>query len=96
LPEKFIAVIRASRGYSGIVIANTAGSNVFLLTLCLRVVYISGHEAGTITPFKLAVALASVIAFAVIMFFGARRWIGVALLVGYVVFFILEFTIFRR
>jgi len=96
LPEKFIAVIGASRGHSGIVVANTAGSNVFLLTLCLGVVYVSGHEAGRITPFELAVALASVVAFAVIVFFGARRWMGVALLVGYVVFFVLEFTVFRR
>jgi len=96
LPEKFIAVIGASRGHGGIVVANTAGSNVFLLTLCLGVVYVSGHEAGRITPFELAVALASVVAFAVIVFFGARRWMGVALLVGYVVFFVLEFTVFRR
>jgi len=96
LPEKFIAVVGASRGHSGIVVANTAGSNVFLLTLCLGVVYVSGHEAGTITSFELAVALASVVAFAVIVFFGARRWMGVVLLMGYVVFFVLEFTVFRR
>jgi len=96
LPEKFIAVIGASRGHSGIVVANTAGSNVFLLTLCLGVVYVSSNEAGTITPFELAAALASVVALAVIVFFGARRWMGVALLVGYVVFFVLEFTVFRR
>lgn len=49
-----------------------------------------------ITPFKLAVALVSVITFAVIVFFGARRRMGVALLVVYVVFFVLEFTVFRR
>lgn len=98
LPEKFIAVIGASRGHSGIVVANTAGSNIFLLTLCLGVVYVSGspNESGTITPFELAVALASVVALAVIVFFGARRWMGAALLVGYVVFFVLEFTVFRR
>jgi len=96
LPEKFVAVIGASRGHSGIVVANTVGSNIFLLTLCLGVVYVSGNEAGTITPFELAVALASVVALAVIVFFGARRWMGAALLVGYVVFFVLEFTVFRR
>jgi len=78
------------------VVANTVGSNIFLLTLCLGVVYVSGNEAGTITPFELAVALASVVALAVIVFVGARRWMGAALLVGYVVFFVLEFTVFRR
>ncbi len=96
LPEKFIAVIGASRGHSGIVVANTAGSNVFLLTLCLGVVYVGGHEAGRINLFELAMALASIVAFAVIVFFGARRWMGVALLVGYVVFFVLEFTVFSQ
>lgn len=96
LPEKFIAVIGASRGHSGIVIANTAGSNVFLLTLCLGVVYVSGNDTGMITSFELAVTLASVSAFAMIVFIGARRWMGWVLLLGYVAFFVVEFTVFRR
>ena len=96
LPEKFIAVIGASRGHSGIVVANTAGSNVFLLTLCLGVVYVSGNEAGTITAFELAVTLASAVAFVMIVFVGGRRWMGVVLILGYVAFFVLEFTVFRR
>lgn len=96
LPEKFIAVIGASRGHSGIVIANTAGSNIFLLTLCLGVVYVSGNDAGMITSFELAVTLASVAAFAMIVLIGARRWMGVVLILGYVAFFVVEFTGFRR
>jgi len=96
LPEKFVAVIGASRGHSGIVVANTVGSNVFLLTLCLGVVYVSGDEAGIIIGFELAALLVSVVALAVIVFLGARRWMGAVLLVGYVVFFVLEFTVFRR
>lgn len=96
LPEKFVAVIGASRGHSGIVVANTVGSNIFLLTLCLGVVYVSGDEVGTISPFELAVALGSVVALAAIVFLGARRWVGAVLLVAYVVFFVLEFTVFRR
>jgi len=96
LPEKFVAVIGASRGHSGIVVANTVGSNVFLLTLCLGVVYVSGDEAGMITGFELAAVLVSVVALAVLVFLGARRWMGAVLLVGYVLFFVLEFTVFRR
>ncbi|KAL8717540.1 MAG: hypothetical protein Q9225_005218 [Loekoesia sp. 1 TL-2023] len=97
LPEKFIALLAASRGHSGIVVANTVGSNVFLLTLCLGVVYVSGSsEVGRIIPLELGVALGSVGALAVIVFFGARRWMGWVLLMGYVVFFVLEFTVFRR
>lgn len=96
LPEKFIAVLSASRGHTGIVVANTVGSNIFLLTLCLGVVYVSGDDSGTITLFELAVALGSVVALAGVVFLGARRWMGAVLLVGYVLFFVLEFTVFRR
>lgn len=77
-------------------IANTAGSNVFLLTLCLGVVYVSGNNVGMITSFDLAVTLASVAAFAMFVFIGARRWMGVVLILGYVAFFVVEFTVFRR
>lgn len=96
LPEKFVAVIGASRGHSGIVVANTVGSNIFLLTLCLGVVYVSGDEVGAVTPFELAVAVGSVVALAGVVFLGARRWMGAGLLVAYVLFLGLEFTVFRR
>ncbi len=56
----------------------------------------SGDEAGMITGFELAAFLVSVVALAVIVFLGARRWMGAVLLVGYVLFFVLEFTVFRR
>lgn len=42
LPEKFVDVLGGSRGHVGIIVANTAGSNIFLLTLCLGVVALSG------------------------------------------------------
>jgi len=57
---------------------------------------VSGDEAGMITGFELAAFLVSVVALAVIVFLGARRWMGAVLLVGYVLFFVLEFTVFRR
>jgi len=46
LPEKLIAVIGASKGHSGIVMANNAGSKISLPTLCLGVVSVSKKEAG--------------------------------------------------
>lgn len=64
--------------------------------LYLRVVYISSNKIGVINPFKLSIALISIITFIGIIFFSVRRWIEVILLVGYIVFFILEFTVFRR
>ena len=95
LPEKFIAVVGASRGHDGIVVANTAGSNIFLLTLCLGVVYVSGDEVGEIGGFEMAVALASTVLFAMVVFLGGRRWMGGVLLLGYVAFIVQEFTVFR-
>ncbi|KAI1049109.1 hypothetical protein LB506_004637 [Fusarium annulatum] len=43
LPEKFIVVLSGNRGHVGILVANTVGSNVFLLSLCLG---ISGNFEG--------------------------------------------------
>ncbi|GJJ07252.1 hypothetical protein Clacol_001452 [Clathrus columnatus] len=37
LPEKFVAFMSGWRGHSGILVATTAGSNTFLLTLCIGV-----------------------------------------------------------
>jgi Ca2+/Na+ antiporter len=44
LPEKFVAVMSGSRGHGGIVVASTAGSNIFLLTLCLGVALVAGDS----------------------------------------------------
>jgi len=41
LPEKLVAVVSGSRGQAGIMVANTVGSNIFLLTLCLGIVWVS-------------------------------------------------------
>jgi Ca2+/Na+ antiporter len=40
LPEKFVAVISGYRSHAGILVANTAGSNVFLLTLCSGIIMV--------------------------------------------------------
>ena len=37
LPEKFIAVLSGWRGHTGILVANTVGSNIFLLSLCMGI-----------------------------------------------------------
>lgn len=99
LPEKFVAVVSGSRGHGGIVVANTAGSNIFLLTLCLGVVALSGDEEShksTVVPFELAVLWFSSAIFFLIVLLGSRRWVGAVLVVLYVAFLILEFTAFRR
>jgi Ca2+/Na+ antiporter len=99
LPEKFVAVISATRGHSGIVIASTAGSNIFLLTLCLGITFVAGNQKeleGSLLPFELLVTWASSALLLPIVFFGSRPWVGVVLLVAYVAFIVLEFTLYRR
>ncbi|KAF5971137.1 hypothetical protein FCOIX_10044 [Fusarium coicis] len=51
LPEKFVAVLSGNRGHLGILVANTVGSNVFLLLLCLGIVMVdtSGNFDGVFT-----------------------------------------------
>jgi Ca2+/Na+ antiporter len=73
LPEKFVAVISGARGHSGIVIASTAGSNIFLLTLCLGVTFVAGNQkelADSVIPFELLVTWASSALLLLNVFFG--------------------------
>lgn len=98
LPEKFVALLSGHRGYVGILIANTVGSNIFLLSLCSGIVMldISGSfEGGNVKIPELGVLWGLTLAFALTIWFGGRycRWIGAAMLVGYVAFIVLEFTV---
>lgn len=94
LPEKMISMMSASRGENGIVIANTAGSNIFLVTLCAGVLYVSGDLAqlkNSVTLVEVATMwLSSVVLFGIVMF-GGRRWMGFALFAAYVGFIAWEF-----
>lgn len=101
LPEKFIAVLSGYRGHVGILTANTAGSNIFLLTLCLGIIMVdtSGKfNRGNVNIFELAVLWGSTLAFTLTVWFGGRysRWIGGLMVVGYVVFIVLEFTVIHH
>ena len=46
LPEKFIAVFAGRRGHQGILVANTVGSNIFLLTLCAGLTFVAGGKGA--------------------------------------------------
>ncbi|ELR02651.1 hypothetical protein VC83_01010 [Pseudogymnoascus destructans] len=99
LPEKFVAVIGGARGHGGIVAASTAGSNIFLLTLCLGITFVAGDQvelADSVVPFELLVTWASSALFCLLVFLGSERWVGGLLLVLYVAFIVLEFTVYRR
>lgn len=100
LPEKFLSVLSGVRGHGGIVVAATAGSNIFLLTLCLGIIFVVGSgnkklEAGFVN-FEIWTAWASSAVLMVIVFADGRRWMGAMLLAAYVAFIVLEFTVYRR
>ncbi|GLA34996.1 hypothetical protein AnigIFM63309_009183 [Aspergillus niger] len=99
LPEKLVAIISGSRGHGGIMAATTAGSNIFLLTLCVGVVAVAGYqvqEADNFVLFELVAVWVSSGAFCAVIFLGLGRSAGVVLLVAYLVFLCLEFTVYRR
>lgn len=97
LPEKFIAVISGHRGHAGILVANTAGSNIFLLTLCLGIVFLDAKETfprGSVGILEIGMLWGSTAAFTATVWCGARlgRWIGAAMIVAYIAFIALEFV----
>ncbi len=101
LPEKFIAVLSGSRGHTGILVANTVGSNIFLLTLCMGIVWVvtaGEFDAGSVNAAEVGVMMGSTVALTATVWFGAKwiRLIGGAMLVAYVVFLVLEFTLIRK
>jgi Ca2+/Na+ antiporter len=98
LPEKFIAILGGSKGQGGIVVANTVGSNIFLLTLCAGTLFIFGDSSVLETGVHVAeigVMWLSSVALAVCVFCGADRRVGIVMLVLYAVFMVAEFTVFR-
>jgi Ca2+/Na+ antiporter len=38
-PEKFISALSGYKGHMGIMMAHTVGSNIFLLTLCIGIIW---------------------------------------------------------
>lgn len=99
LPEKFISVLSGSRGQGGIVVATTAGSNIFLLTICIGVVAVTGipvNRADNFVLFELATVWVSALGLTAIVFLGSSRIAGLVLLAAYIAFIILEFTVYIR
>lgn len=101
LPEKFIAIVSARLGQPGILVANCAGSNIFLLSLCAGLVMTGSKgklDRGKVGLVELAVLWAATAAFTATVWFGARvaRWIGAVMVVGYLAFIVLEFAVVHR
>jgi Ca2+/H+ antiporter len=96
LPEKFVAVMSSHRGRAGVFVANTAGSNIFLLTLCSGIVMLVSKGSfphGDVGLLELGVLWGSTAAFTATVWFGERfcRWIGSVMLIVYIIFVVFEF-----
>lgn len=81
LPEKFIAILSGFRGHTGILVANTVGSNIFLLALCMGIVWVvtaGEFDAGSVNAAEVGVMMGSTLALTATIWFGAKwiRWIG--------------------
>ncbi|THW26164.1 hypothetical protein D6D23_03674 [Aureobasidium pullulans] len=101
LPEKFVAVVSGSRNRTGILVANAVGSNIFLLSLCMGVLWVGTAgtvDNDTINIAELGVLVGSTLFMALTVWFGARwsRAAGMVMLIGYLAFLVLEFTTIRH
>ncbi|KAL3470500.1 sodium/calcium transporter [Aspergillus californicus] len=101
LPEKLISVLSGVRGQGEILVATAAGSNIFLLTLCVGVVALAGvpvspSQGDTFILFDLIMVWVSAACLAAIVSLGGGRAIGMVLFASYIVFLVLELTVYRR
>lgn len=99
LPEKLIAVLSGFRGHVNIMAATTAGSNIFLLSLCAGVVALAGdtrNQSDTFVLFELITVWVSSLGFFLVVILGLGRIAGVIFLAVYLAFLALEFTVYRR
>ncbi|KAH8892070.1 hypothetical protein GQ53DRAFT_686920 [Thozetella sp. PMI_491] len=93
LPEKFVAVLGGVRKQPGILVANTVGSNIFLLTLCAGVLFFWGDPDAIdlgFTMFEISAMWVSAAILLGIVLGGGQRWMGSVLLCGYVAFIMVE------
>ena len=73
--------------------------NIFLLTICIGIVAVTGipvNRADNFVLFELATVGISALCFVGIVFLGPSRIAGFALLAAYIVFLVLEFTVYKR
>lgn len=105
LPEKLVAFKSGSRQQTGVLVANTVGSNVFLGSLVLGIVWLAqgrvelgdggpdGDDIARAGGVDALVLLGSSLVLTLVVWFGAfKRWIGVAMLVSYVAYVVSVFV----
>ncbi|PQE22641.1 Sodium calcium exchanger membrane region protein [Rutstroemia sp. NJR-2017a BVV2] len=98
LPEKVIAILSGRKRQGEIIVANTVGSNLFLLTLCTGVLYLAGDIStlnGSLSTFELVSLWISSTLLCVVVWIGGRRLVGWVLLGLYLAFLVGEFFVIR-
>ncbi|KAK3946234.1 hypothetical protein QBC46DRAFT_2799 [Diplogelasinospora grovesii] len=93
LPEKFVGILGGVRHQPGIMVANTVGSNIFLVTLCGGVLFLWGDASQLqvgFTAFEALVMWVSAAFIFGIVLTGGRRWMGGVMLCLYVAFLTVE------
>ncbi|KUJ08134.1 uncharacterized protein LY89DRAFT_711879 [Mollisia scopiformis] len=96
IPEKIPVAYATWRGHSRVMVASTAGANIFLLSLCSGLIFVSGngHEelAKDITAFEVWVVWICSLLLMLIVFVRGRKWMGGILLGFYTAFIAGEIT----
>jgi Ca2+/Na+ antiporter len=93
LPEKMVAIMGGLRHQPGIMVANTVGSNIFLVTLCGGILFLWGDAEQLRLSFSVleaSVMFGSAVLILIIVLGGGRRWMGGVMLGLYVAFLVLE------
>lgn len=98
LPEKLIATVSGIRGQTGIIVANTAGSNIFLLTLCLGIIWVApgdGDGRARVGTTELVALVVSSVAMCVAVLTRGQvaKGLGMWMLVAYIAFLYFEIVI---
>lgn len=101
LPEKLVASLNGLRGQNGIVVANTVCSNIFLLTLCLGIVWVSPSNSDSGKPIgatELAALVTSSAAMCIVVFTrgNVAKALELGFLIAYFAFLSLEINVMRR
>jgi Ca2+/H+ antiporter len=94
LPEKFVAIMGGVRKQPGIMVANTVGSNIFLVTLCGGVLFMGGDAQQIklgLGFFEASAMLGSAVLILGIVLLGGKRWMGGVMLALYLAFLVTEF-----
>jgi Ca2+/Na+ antiporter len=95
LPEKFVAIMGGVRHQPGIMVANTVGSNIFLVTLCGGILFLWGDAEQLQLSFgvlEASVMFGSAVLILGIVLGGGKRWMGGVMLGLYMAFLVAEFV----